>query len=100
MNDTTITPIDRIAMGISSGLMLLGIIGLGIVELVAGKPYGAAPLTTESGEVLATPAVDPNLRTGLVIAGLLVLLLWGLYKMATSVRTEAPTTGETDITAD
>lgn len=100
MYDTDTTPIDAIAMGISSGLMLLGIVGLGIVELLAGKPYGAAPLTNEAGEVLATPAVDPNLRTALVIAGLLVLLIWGLYKMVTTAPSDTPTTGEADVTAD
>ncbi len=75
--------IDKAAMALSGGLMLLGIVGLGIVELVAGKPYGAVPLTNEAGEIIATPMVDPTLRTGLVLAGLLVLGLYGLYQLAT-----------------
>lgn len=74
--------IDRAAMLLSGALMLLGIVVLGIVELLAGKPYGAAPLTNDAGEVVATPFVDPNIRTGLVILGLVVLLLWGLYRLA------------------
>jgi hypothetical protein len=39
-------------------------------------------MTNEAGEVVATPVVDPTLRTGLVVAGLLVLFVWGLYKLA------------------
>jgi hypothetical protein len=74
--------IDRIAMGLSAALMLVGIVVLGAVEIVAGPPYGAAPTTNEAGEVVATPMVDPTLRTGLVVAGLLVLFVWGLYKLA------------------
>lgn len=74
--------IDRAAMGLSAALMLLGIVGLGIVELLAGAPYGAAPITNDAGEVVALPFVDPTLRTGLVLAGLVVLLLWGLYRVA------------------
>ncbi|QLD89568.1 hypothetical protein HWV07_11205 [Natronomonas salina] len=81
--NTELNVIDRTAMGLSAALMLLGIVILGIVEMLAGEPYGAAPLTNEAGEVIATPFVDPTLRTGLVLAGLAVLLLWGLYKVAT-----------------
>ncbi|WP_135822137.1 hypothetical protein [Halostella litorea] len=75
--------VDRAAMALSGGLMLLGIVVLGIVEILAGEPYGAAPVTNDAGEVVASPAVDPTLRTGLVIAGLVVMLLWGVYRVAT-----------------
>ena len=61
----------------------MGIIGTGIVEILAGKPFGAAPLTNEAGTVLATPMVDPALRTGLVLAGLAVFGVYGLYQLAT-----------------
>lgn len=75
--------IDKAAMALSGSLMMLGIVVLGFVEVLAGEPYGAAPITNEAGEIVATPAIDPTLRTGLVIAGLVVLLLWGVYKVAT-----------------
>jgi len=79
MTDT----IRKAAMALGGGLMVLGTAGLGIVELLAGEPYGAAPLTNEAGAVIATPAVDPVLRTGLVLAGFAVLALYGLYAVAT-----------------
>ncbi|MBX0293719.1 hypothetical protein [Haloarcula nitratireducens] len=75
--------IDKAAMALSGGLMLLGIVGLGIAEILAGAPYGAAPVTNEAGEIVATPMVDPTLRTGLVIAGLVVLGLYAAYRVAT-----------------
>ncbi|WP_225333711.1 hypothetical protein [Halomicrobium urmianum] len=75
--------VDRIAAGLGSGLVLLGVVVLGLVETLAGKPYGAAPLTNDAGEVIATPLIDPTLRTGLVIAGLVVLGLYALYRIAT-----------------
>lgn len=91
--------IDRVAMFVSGGLMLLGIVVLGLVETLAGKPYGASPLTNEAGEVVATPMVDPALRTGLVLLGLMVLLLWGVYRFTASPGEEAA--GATsEITAD
>lgn len=96
MNQFDIT--DKIATAFGAGLLLLGIVGLGLVELVAGKPYSPVPLTNEAGEVIATPAIDPTLRTGLVLLGLLVLFVWGLYRAAT------PDTGvdrtRTEVTAD
>ncbi|MDS0258387.1 hypothetical protein NDI56_03055 [Haloarcula sp. S1CR25-12] len=86
--------IEKAAMALGGGLVALGIVGLGVVELLAGKPYGAAPLTNEAGAVLATPAVDPAVRTGLVLAGLVVLGLYGAYTAAT-----AEATGEEQGTA-
>lgn len=80
MTDT----IQKAAMALGGGLMTLGIVVLGIVEILAGKPYGAAPLTNEAGEVIATPAVDPVLRTGLVLAGIAVLALYAAYAAVTA----------------
>jgi len=75
--------IQKATMALGGGLIALGIIGAGIVEILAGKPYGAAPLTNEAGNVVATPMVDPALRTGLVLAGLAVFGLYGLYQVVT-----------------
>jgi hypothetical protein len=93
------TTIDRAAMAISGGLMLLGIVVLGLIETLAGKPYGASPLTNDAGEVVATPMIDPALRTGLVILGLVVLLVWGLYRFATTPNEDVEET-TTGVTAD
>lgn len=93
------TVIDKAAMALSGGLMLLGVVVLGIVEILAGKPYGAAPLTNDAGEVIATPMVDPTLRTGLVLAGVLVLALYGVYRLVIPVEGEEAT-AQQEITAD
>lgn len=80
---TNPTVADRFVMALSGALMLLGIVVLGMVETLAGQPYGAAPLTNDAGEVVATPLVDPTIRTGMVLAGLLVLLVYGVYRLVT-----------------
>jgi len=46
--------IDKAAMALSAGLMLLGIVGMGILEVLVGAPYGPVPLTNEAGDVIAT----------------------------------------------
>ncbi len=100
--ETTYDTIDKAMLGLSGALMMLGIVVLGIVEILAGKPYGAAPVeqTNEAGEVVNTiyPAIDPTIRTGLVIAGLVVLLIWGIYRMYTPVPERATET--TGVRAD
>ncbi|WP_372480165.1 hypothetical protein ACAH01_02820 [Halomicrobium sp. HM KBTZ05] len=97
MTDTT-TTVDRIALGLSGALFVLGIVVMGVLELLAGKPYSPAPLTNDAGEVIATPLLDPTLRTGIVIAALLVLAVWGAYKLATPMATDAADRAE--MTAD
>ncbi|QLH81840.1 hypothetical protein [Halosimplex pelagicum] len=99
MKDTIITTIDRAAMALGGGLVLLGVVGLGIVEVLAGPPYGAAPTTNDAGEVVATPMVDANLRVLLVVAGLVVLLAWQVYRMAATPG-GADATQRVEMTAD
>jgi hypothetical protein len=95
---TNIDTIDKAAMAISGGLILLGIVVLGMVETLAGKPYGASPILNDAGEVVATPLIDPALRTGLVLLGLMVLLVWGLYRYAMAPIGDVEPTG-TEIPA-
>ena len=99
MQHTTNTIVDKVAMALSGALILLGVVVLGLVEILAGEPYSPAPLTNDAGDVIASPMIDPNIRTGLVIAGLVVMLVWGVYKMvATDVDTTE--TGDAYVTAD
>jgi hypothetical protein len=88
MTDT----IDKLAMYVSGGLLLLATVGTGLIETVTGKPYVPAAQTNDAGQVIAQPTVDPSIRTGMVVAAMLVLLLYAGYKLAT------PTEGATDAT--
>ena len=75
--------IDKAAMALSAGLMLLGLVGMGIVEILVGPPYSPVPMTNEAGEVVATPLISPQVRTGVVLAGIAVLGLYAVYKIVT-----------------
>ncbi|WP_144920407.1 hypothetical protein [Halorubrum salsamenti] len=87
--------IDKAAMALSAGLMLLGIVGLGLVELIAGQPYSPVPITNEAGDVVATPLISPEIRTGVVLAGIAVLGLYAAYKIVTPLAEDARTGHET-----
>ena len=91
--DSTLDTVDKAVLWTSTGLILTGVVVLGLVELVTGEPYVAAPITNEAGDVIAAPTVDPAIRTGLVMAGVLLLMLYGAYKMA------MPDTGATETVA-
>ncbi|OYR58677.1 hypothetical protein [Halorubrum halodurans] len=90
--------IDRAAMALSAGLMLVGIVVLGTIEILAGKPYSPVPITNDAGEVVATPLVDPTLRTAFVLAGIGVLGLYAAYRIVTPMPEE--TTDRAGVTAD
>ncbi|ACM56625.1 hypothetical protein [Halorubrum lacusprofundi] len=87
--------IDKAAMALSAGLMLLGIVGMGILEVLVGAPYGPVPLTNEAGDVIATPLFSAQLRTGVVLAGIAVLGLYAAYKIVTPLAEDAQTGHET-----
>ncbi|WP_435073461.1 hypothetical protein [Halorubrum sp. HHNYT27] len=87
--------IDKAAMGLSAGLMLLGVVGMGVLELLAGAPYSPAPITNEAGDVVATPLISPQIRTGVVLAGLAVLGLYALYTVVTPLADDAGARHET-----
>ncbi|MFC6973931.1 hypothetical protein ACFQL1_03435 [Halomicroarcula sp. GCM10025709] len=90
--------IDKAAMALSGGLIVLGVVVMGLIETLAGKPFGAAPITNDAGEIVATPMIDPTIRTGLVLAGIAVLGLYAVYKLATPVPEE--TAAGREVTAD
>ncbi|WP_197428592.1 hypothetical protein [Halapricum sp. CBA1109] len=97
MNNYTI--IDKAALAVSSAAMLVGIVVLGVVETLAGSPHSPAPVTNDAGEVIATPLISANIRTGFVLAGVLVLLLWAVYRVA-AVRPTDDSTETTPVSAD
>jgi hypothetical protein len=87
--------IDKAAMARSAGLMLLGIVGMGVLEILVGAPYSPVPITNEAGEVVATPLISPQIRTGVVLAGIAVLGLYAAYKIVTPLAEDARTGHET-----
>jgi hypothetical protein len=90
--------IDKAAMALSGGLIVLGTVVLGIVEILAGQPYSPVPLTNDAGEIVATPMIDPTIRTGLVLAGIAVLGVYAAYTLVTPAPEETGTGRE--VTAD
>ncbi|MFB6128988.1 MAG: hypothetical protein ABEJ47_04415 [Halorhabdus sp.] len=72
---------DQIAMALGGGLPVLGVIVLGLVEVLSGKPY--SPKFTKSGAVASGVTVDPTIRAGLIVLGMVVLLGFAIYAVVT-----------------
>lgn len=79
MSTTTSTSTaDRIAMLVGGGLIVIGTIVLGFLNTITNNPHLEV---IEEGEVVAEPLIPPDLRAYLILLGLLVWLLFGLYKV-------------------
>ncbi|WP_254767905.1 hypothetical protein [Salinilacihabitans rarus] len=78
MTTDTTTTADRIAMALGGGLITLGVVVLGLINTLANAPTVPA---VEEGEIVATPMISPEIRAYLVALGLLVWLVYALYKL-------------------
>lgn len=70
MSELTIP--DRIALYVGGGLIVLGTVVVGLLEIVAGSPH---PVDAE-GQIVHEALIPIELRSYIMIAG---LVIWGLY---------------------
>ncbi|MFC5136162.1 MULTISPECIES: hypothetical protein [Haloferacaceae] len=80
---TQLTTAERIALYGGGGLLLIGTLGIGLLEILAGAPH---PVSGE-GQIVHETLVPLTVRSSIMLLG---LLLWGAYA-ATSVAREPPT---------
>jgi hypothetical protein len=84
MSETTIA--DQIALYVGGGLVLLGTVGIGLLEIVAGSPH---PVTGE-GQIVHEALVPIQIRSYIILLG---LTIWGAYAIYKVLFT-TPTTGQ------
>jgi len=63
---------DAVAMYLGGGLVLLGTVGVGLLEMIAGAPH---PVSGE-GQIVHEALVPLEVRSYVIILG---LLIWGVY---------------------
>ncbi|CCQ33281.1 hypothetical protein HLRTI_001852 [Halorhabdus tiamatea SARL4B] len=73
--NTDETLADQIAMALGGGLMILGVVILGLIEVFSGKPY--SPIA--DGSVAAGVTIDPYWRALLITIGGVILMLYAIY---------------------
>lgn len=87
-----LTTADRIAMYVGGGLVLLGTVGIGFVEMVLGSPH---PVTGE-GQIVHEALVPLAIRSYIILLGFLVWGAYAIYRVAAGGRvpgTPRPDTG-------
>ncbi|MFB6122350.1 MAG: hypothetical protein ABEJ78_02685 [Haloferacaceae archaeon] len=82
-----LTIADEIALYLGGGLVLLGTVGVGLLEIIAGSPH---PVTGE-GQVVHEALVPLHVRSYIILLG---LVIWGAYAVFKVLAT-TPETGGT-----
>jgi hypothetical protein len=86
MNDLTLP--DKIAMYLGGGLVVFGVVVIGIVEMALGASH---PVSGE-GQIVHEALVPIEIRSYIIIAGLLIWGLYAIYKViGTTPRPPEPT---------
>jgi hypothetical protein len=68
---------DKIAAYVGGGLIVLGVVGIGLLEIVGGSPH---PVTSE-GQIEHGALVPLEIRSYIIILGLLVWTGYVVYKV-------------------
>lgn len=83
-----LTTIDKLAMYVGTGLVLLGTAGIGLLEMFLGSTH---PVTGE-GQIVHEALIPIEIRSYIIILG---LVIWGLYAIYKVVVGTPPSGHET-----
>ncbi|MEF8789788.1 MAG: hypothetical protein V5A61_06645 [Haloarculaceae archaeon] len=84
-----LTTADRIAMYGGGGLVLLGVVGIGLLEMLLGSPH---PVSGE-GQIVHEALVPLEVRSYIILLGLLIWGVYAVYKVAASPPSSGTGTG-------
>jgi len=84
-----LTTADRIAMYGGGGLVLIGVVGIGVLEMLLGSPH---PVSGE-GQIVHEALVPLEMRSYVILLGFLIWGLYAVYKVAASPPRRGTGTG-------
>lgn len=84
MNEFT-TP-DTIAAYVGGGLVVLGVVVIGLIEIFAGSPH---PVSDE-GQIVHEALVPLEIRSAIILLGLLIWAGYAIYKVVATTPATAP----------
>ena len=74
-----LTTMERVGLYGGGVLILIGTVGMGLLEIVAGAPH---PVTGE-GQVVHETLISLSVRSYTILLGLLLLAAYGISNLAT-----------------
>jgi hypothetical protein len=77
-----LTTADKIAMYVGGGLVVLGTVVIGLVEMIAGSPH---PVSGE-GQIVHEALVPLEIRSYIILLGLLIWGVYAVYKVVAGGR--------------
>jgi hypothetical protein len=77
------TTVDRIAAYVGGGLVVLGVVGIGLLEMVAGSPH---PVSGE-GQIVHEALVPLSVRSYVILLGLAIWAGYAIYKVVATTPT-------------
>ena len=82
---TEFNTLDKVAMYGGGGLIVLGVVVIGLLEIIAGSPH---PVSGE-GQIVHEALVPLAVRSYIIILGLVIWAVYAIYKvLATTPPTE------------
>lgn len=81
---TQLTTADKFGMYVGGGLIVLGVVVIGLLEMLLGSPH---PVTGE-GQIVHEALVPLAIRSYIILAGLAVWALTAVYKLIPNGGTE------------
>jgi hypothetical protein len=75
-----LTTADRIAMYVGGGLLLVGTVGIGILEMALGSPH---PVSGD-GQIVHDALIPIEIRSYIILLGLLTWGVYAVYKIGVS----------------
>ena len=76
--------LDDAALAIGLGLVLLGLVAMRVFETLVGSPHFTERVPG-IGVIIVHTSVTPDLRAYVIALGFLVLLAWGLSRVARAI---------------
>ena len=74
-----LTTIERVGLYGGAALLLIGTVGMGLLEIIAGAPH---PVSGE-GQVVHETLISLSVRSYTILLGLILMAMYGITNLAT-----------------
>jgi len=80
-----LTTADKVAAYLGTGLVVLGVLVMGLLEMLLGAGHSI----DEEGQITHEALFPPEIRAYVIIAGLLIWAAYAIYKLVATTPTPA-----------
>ncbi len=74
-----LTTVERVGLYGGAALLLIGTVGMGLLEIIAGAPH----LVSEKGQIVHETLISLSVRSYTILPGLILIATYGIINPAT-----------------